>query len=393
MLKDKKILIGVTSGIAIYKVLSLISSLRKLGAKVEVIMTESATKFINPITFETMANGKVYTDMWIHPDKVLHVDITNDVDLFLVAPATANTIAKVYAGIADNLLTTAILASKAPVSFAVSTNTNMLLNPITQRNIEGLTDLGYDFIDSNEGVLACNTVGKGRMAEPSEILEYIEYKLTKKDLENKKIIVTAGATIARLDPVRFMTNDSSGKMGYQIAKNARNRGADVYFIQGKVKTSQLGMVENIHVETNEEMKEAIENNFNDANAVIMAAAPTDYEFKISFDSKLKKKDEETVFNMKKSLDILKYFGQKKENQCLIGFAAETDDLLENAKKKLKAKNLDMIVANDVSKQGAGFNVDTNIVTMITNEEETSYDLMSKEDVANIILDKLVKDVL
>ncbi|MGY3776789.1 bifunctional phosphopantothenoylcysteine decarboxylase/phosphopantothenate--cysteine ligase CoaBC [Helcococcus sueciensis] len=393
MLKDKKILIGVTSGIAIYKVLSLISSLRKLGAKVEVIMTESATKFINPITFETMANGKVYTDMWIHPDKVLHVDITNDVDLFLVAPATANTIAKVYAGIADNLLTTAILASKAPVSFAVSTNTNMLLNPITQRNIEGLTDLGYDFIDSNEGVLACNTVGKGRMAEPSEILEYIEYKLTKKDLENKKIIVTAGATIARLDPVRFMTNDSSGKMGYQIAKNARNRGADVYFIQGKVKTSQLGMVENIHVETNEEMKEAIENNFNDANAVIMAAAPTDYEFKTSFDSKLKKKDEETVFNMKKSLDILKYFGQKKENQRLIGFAAETDDLLENAKKKLKAKNLDMIVANDVSKQGAGFNVDTNIVTMITNEEETSYDLMSKEDVANIILDKLVKDVL
>nr|WP_276938924.1 bifunctional phosphopantothenoylcysteine decarboxylase/phosphopantothenate--cysteine ligase CoaBC [Helcococcus sueciensis] len=393
MLKDKKILIGVTSGIAIYKVLSLISSLRKLGAKVEVIMTESATKFINPITFETMANGKVYTDMWIHPDKVLHVDITNDVDLFLVAPATANTIAKVYAGIADNLLTTAILASKAPVSFAVSTNTNMLLNPITQRNIEGLTDLGYDFIDSNEGVLACNTVGKGRMAEPSEILEYIEYKLTKKDLKNKKIIVTAGATIARLDPVRFMTNDSSGKMGYQIAKNARNRGADVYFIQGKVKTSQLGMVENIHVETNEEMKEAIENNFNDANAVIMAAAPTDYEFKTSFDSKLKKKDEETVFNMKKSLDILKYFGQKKENQRLIGFAAETDDLLENAKKKLKAKNLDMIVANDVSKQGAGFNVDTNIVTMITNEEETSYDLMSKEDVANIILDKLVKDVL
>ena len=393
MLKDKKILIGVTSGIAIYKVLSLISSLRKLGAKVEVIMTESATKFINPITFETIANGKVYTDMWIHPDKVLHVDITNDVDLFLVAPATANTIAKVYAGIADNLLTTAILASKSPVSFAVSTNTNMLLNPITQRNIEGLIDLGYDFIDSNEGVLACNTVGKGRMAEPSEILEYIEYKLTKKDLENKKIIVTAGATIARLDPVRFMTNDSSGKMGYQIARNARNRGADVYFIQGKVKTPQLGMVENIHVETNEEMKEAIENNFKDANAVIMAAAPTEYEFKTSFDSKLKKTHEETILKMKKSLDILKYFGQKKENQRLIGFAAETDDLLENAKKKLKSKNLDMIVANDVSKQGAGFNVDTNIVTMITNEEETSYDLMSKEDVANIILDKLVKDVL
>lgn len=393
MLKDKKILIGVTSGIAIYKVLSLISSLRKLGAKVEVIMTESATKFINPITFETMANGKVYTDMWIHPDKVLHVDVTNDVDLFLIAPATANTIAKVYAGIADNLLTTAILASKAPVAFAVSTNTNMLLNPITQRNIDGLVELGYDFIDSNEGVLACNTVGKGRMAEPAEILDYIEYKLTKKDLKDKKIIVTGGATISRLDPVRFMTNDSSGKMGYQIAKQARNRGADVYFIQGKVQTPKLGMVTNIHIETNEEMKNAIERNFDNAYAVIMSAAPTDYEFKTSFDSKLKKSDEDITFEMKKSLDILKCFGQKKENQKLIGFAAETDDLIENAKKKLESKNLDMIVANDVSKAGAGFNVDTNIVTLITKDEETSYDLMSKEAVANIILDKLVNDVL
>lgn len=393
MLKDKKILIGVTSGIAIYKVLSLISSLRKLGAIVEVIMTESASKFINPITFETMASGKVYTDMWIHPKKVLHIDITNDVDLFLIAPATANTIAKVYAGIADNLLTASILASKAPVSFAMSTNTNMLLNPITQRNIQGLKNLGYDFIDANEGVLACNTVGKGRMAEPIEILDYIEYKLTKKDLTNKKIIVTAGATISRLDPVRFMTNDSSGKMGYQIAKQARNRGADVYFIQGKVKTQELNMVKNIHIETNEEMKNAIENNFDNADVLIMSAAPTDYEFKISFDSKLKKLEDNISFEMKKSLDILRYFGKKKVNQKLVGFAAETDNLIDNAKDKLESKNLDMIIANDVSKQGAGFNVDTNIVTIISRNEKISYDLMSKEEVANIILNKLVNDVL
>lgn len=393
MLKGKKILIGVTSGIAIYKVLSLISSLRKQGCEVEVIMTEQATKFINPITFETMSNNKVYTDMWVHPDKVLHVDITNDVDLFLIAPATANTIAKVYAGIADNLLTTAILASKAPVSFAISTNTNMLLNPITQRNIDGLKELGYDFIDSNEGILACNTIGKGRMAEPDEILDYIEYKLEEKDLEGKKIIVTGGSTISKLDPVRFITNDSSGKMGYQIARQARNRGASVYFIHGKVKTPKLNMVNDIYVETNEQMKNIIEKYYDDCDSLIMSAAPIDYEFKNYSDKKIKKSDEEVVFEMKKAQDILKYFGSKKTNQKLIGFAAETNDLIKNAKSKLEAKNLDLIVANDLSKSGAGFNVDTNIVTLITDSEEKSYDIMSKQEVANIILDKLVNDVL
>lgn len=390
MLKDKKILIGVSSGIAIYKVLSLISSLRKQGAEVEVIMTESATKFINPITFETMSNNTVYTDMWIHPGEVLHVDITNDVDLFLVAPATANTIAKVYSGIADNLLTTAILASKAPVAFAVSTNTNMLLNPITQRNIEYLSGLGYDFIDSNEGQLACNTVGKGRMAEPQEILEYIEYKLTHKDLEGKNIVVTSGATKSRLDPVRFITNDSSGKMGYAIAKNARNRGANVTLIQGNVKTPELSMAKNIHVETNSEMKDAIENIIDETDYLIMSAAPVDYEFVNTSSSKLKKNEDSISFEMKKAEDILKYFGNNKTTQKLVGFAAETDSLIDNSQKKLINKNLDLIVANDVSQEGAGFNVDTNIATIISKNNSIELPKMTKDELAKIIIDEMVK---
>lgn len=390
MLKGKKILIGVSSGIAIYKVLSLISSIRKKGAEVEVIMTESATKFINPITFETISNNKVYTDMFIHPDKVLHVDITNDVDLFLVAPATANTVAKVYAGIADNLMTTAILASKAPVAFAISTNTNMLLNPITQRNIDGLMDLGYDFIDSNEGQLACNTIGKGRMAEPEEILDFIEYKLTKKDLLGKKIIIASGPTISKMDPVRFITNYSSGKTGYQLAKNARNRGAKVVYITGRVSTPKLDFVKSIKVETNLELKNAIDSEFNDSNALIMAAAPVDYEFEITSVQKIKKSTDIVNYTLKKSVDILSYFGNKKENQKIIGFAAETENVIENAKNKLIKKNADYIIANDVSKNDTGFDVDTNIVTIIEKESKKEYPLLAKSEIANLILDLLVK---
>lgn len=390
MLKGKKILIGVSSGIAIYKVLSLISSLRKKGANVEVIMTEEATKFINPITFETMSNNKVYTDMWVHPDKVLHIDITNDVDLFLIAPATANTIAKINAGIADNLLTTAVLASKAPVAFAISTNTNMLLNPITQRNIESLENLGYDFIDAKEGLLACNTVGKGRMSEPSEILDYIEYKLTKKDLKGKKIIVASGPTISKMDPVRYITNYSSGKTGYQIARNARNRGAEVVYISGRVKTPDINYIENINIETNEQLKLAIDRHFDNSDVLIMAAAPVDYVFETTADEKIKKSDETMTFVMKKSEDILKYFGRKKTNQKIIGFAAETDNLLENANKKLLSKNADLIIANDVSREGAGFDVDTNIVTIIGDNYINELPILTKEQVANKILDELVK---
>lgn len=393
MLKGKKILIGVTSGIAIYKVLSLISSLRKKGAEVHVIMTESATKFINPITFETMSNNKVYTDMWVHPDKVLHIDITNDVDLFLVAPATANTIAKIYAGIADNLLTTAILASKAPVAFAISTNTLMLENPITQRNIKYLTELGYDFIDSNEGILACNTVGKGRMAEPNEILDYIDYKIHDKDLNGKTVVVTSGATMSSMDPVRYISNHSSGKMGYALAKEARDRGANVVLIQGKVTSPELSLAKNIHVKTNKELKEAIDKQFHKTDFLIMAAAPVDYEFEHQHDQKFKKSDDKISIPMVKSQDILQEFGAKKDKQYIVGFAAETENLFENAKEKLQKKNIDLIVANDVSKKGAGFNVDTNIASLISKDQEIEFDIMQKSELATKIIDFMVQDAL
>ncbi len=390
MLKGKNILIGVTSGIAIYKTLSLISMLRKQGANVEIIMSEEATKFINPITFETISDNKVYTDMWIHPDKVLHIDITNDKDIFLIAPATANTIAKINSGIADNLLTTAVLASKAPVVMAISTNTLMLENPITQRNIQSLMSFGYKFIDSNEGQLACNTVGKGRMAEPEEILEYIEMFFEKKDLKGKKIIISSGASIARLDPVRYITNDSSGKTGYELAKNARNRGADVVYITGRVVTPELKDVKQISFTTNNELKNAIDREFSDADYLIMAAAPVDYEFKDVSDQKIKKTGDEINYSMKKTEDILKYFGNKKTTQKIIGFAAETENLIDNANKKLISKNIDYIVANDVSKEGAGFNVDTNIITILGNNYKKEFPIMSKSEVARNILDELVK---
>lgn len=387
-LEGKKILIGVTSGIAIYKILDLISKLKKAGAKVQVIMTESAAKFVNPITFETMSDNPVYTDMWVHPGKVLHIDVTKDVDLFLIAPATANTIAKVNAGIADNLVTASILASSAPVAFTVAMNTNMLQNPITQRNIDNLKSYGYRFIDSVVGHLACNTFGDGKMADPLDIIDWLESYFTEKDLLGKKIIVTCGATIARMDPVRFITNDSSGKTGYHIANEARKRGAQVIYITGRVTTPDLRGVERVNVKTNLEMQQAIEEHFSNADALVMAAAPVDFEFKEVRDQKLKKEsDEEDIqFDMVKTTDILKSFGLEKTSQKIIGFAAETANVVVNAQKKLMTKNADYIIANDVSKEGAGFNYDTNIVSIVSSDGVKEYDKMSKQDVANIILD-------
>lgn len=387
-LKGKKILIGVTSGIAIYKVLDLISKLKKLGCEVQVIMTEEACKFINPITFETISDNTVYTDMWAHPGKVLHIDITNDVDLLLVAPATANTIAKVNAGIADNLLTATILASKSPVAFTLAMNTNMLENPITQRNISSLRELGYSFIDSVVGHLACNTFGKGKMASPDDIIDWLEVYFTEKDLIGKRIIVTAGATIARMDPVRFITNDSSGKTGYHLANEARKRGAEVTYITGRVTTPDVNGVNRINIRTNEELTQAIEDNFEEADALIMAVAPVDFAFEETFDKKYKKEDDSKTLslNMVKTEDILKKFGKIKKDKKLIGFAAETNNVVENARKKLVSKNVDYVVANDVSKEGAGFNYDTNIISIIGKDSVKEYEKMPKGDVANIILD-------
>lgn len=387
-LEGKKILIGVTSGIAIYKILDLISKLKKEGADVHVIMTESAAKFVNPITFETMSNNPVYIDMWIHPGKVLHIDVTNDVDLFLIAPATANTIAKVNAGIADNLVTASILASKAPVAFTIAMNTNMLINPITQRNIQSLKDLGYGFIDSVEGHLACNTFGYGKMADPLDIIEWMDAFFTEQDLVGKKIIVTCGATIARMDPVRFITNDSSGKTGYHIANEAKKRGAEVIYITGRVSTPDIKGVKRINIKTNQELHDEIEKEFLDSDALIMAAAPVDFEFKDVKDQKMKKEGDENEisFDMIKSKDILKSIGLLKTTQKIIGFAAETTNVVVNAQTKLMTKNADFIIANDVSKEGAGFNYDTNIISVVSQDGVQEYEKMSKQNVANIILD-------
>ncbi len=391
MLKGKKILIGVTGGIAIYKTLDLISKLRKLGAEVEVIMTESAVNFINPITFETMSDNTVYTDMWVHPKSVLHIDITNDKDVFLVAPASANTMAKVNAGMADNLLTASILASKAPVIFAVAMNTNMLINPITQRNISDLREFGYDFIDSNSGQLACNTVGAGRMAEPLEIIDYLEAYFTEKDLEGQTIIVSAGASLTRIDPVRYITNDSSGKMGYNLARQARNRGAHVIYITGRVVTEDLAGVERITIETNDDLEKAIKDNLDRADGLIMAAAPVDFKVAKPAENKIKKDPSQENFSLDlvKTKDILKEISKYKTDQKIIGFAAETENLRENALGKLESKKLDYIIANDVSREGAGFNVDTNIVTVLGKDFEKEYPLMSKAQVADLVLDLLI----
>lgn len=387
MLKDKRILIGVTGGIAIYKVLDLISRLKKQGAKLDVIMTKAATELVSPITFQTMARTKVHTEMFLESSdySVEHISLSEKCDFALIAPATANTIAKVAYGIADNLLTTTILACDKPVIFATAMNVNMYNNVATQNNIRTLQERGYHFIDCGEGFLACNTFGKGRMAEPVEIIDYLEHFVTEKDLKGKKILVTAGPTVERIDPVRFISNDSSGKMGYSIAKAARNRGAEVTLISGPTKLDRLNGINTLDIVSAEDLFTAIESEFDKTDVLIMSAAPADFKVVNSSDRKIKS-SKVPVIKLEKNKDIISHFGSIKENQTIIGFAAETDNLEKNAEEKLRKKNLDFIVANDVSKPGAGFNVDTNIATIISKDEKIELPLMSKFDLANKILD-------
>ena len=391
-MKNKRILIGVTGGVAIYKVLSLISKLKKNNYEVRIIMTESATKMINPILFETMGRCKVHTDLFVRDeDSIVHIDISKDCDLFLVAPATANIIAKTANGIADDLLSTTLLASSSKIAFAPAMNTRMLNNPMTQENIKKLKDLGYYFIESNPGFLACNEIGDGRMAEADELFDNIERIIEKKDLINKNIIVTGGPTITEIDSVRYIINKSSGKMGYEIAKAARNRGANVKLVLGKTNLKALNHADTVNVNTNEEMLNEIEKSYKDADALIMAAAPMDFIYKDKSNEKIKKEKENEILDIKLE-EILKHFGDKKGEKILIGFAAESDNnkILDYAKEKLEVKNLDFIVANNIKQENAGFDVDTNIATIISkNGEIESLPLMTKEKLANKILDKLV----
>lgn len=344
-------------------------------------------KFINPLSFETMGKCEVYTDIFkTSHENVWHIELPKWADVFLIAPLSANTMAKMANGIADNFLTASFLACDKDVIVAPSMNTNMLNNEASQNNIRILKERNVKFIDCNSGLLACNTKGDGRLKEPYEIVDYLENYFTKKDLLGKKIIVTAGATIEPIDYVRYITNHSSGKMGYNIAKQARNRGADVVLISGNANPFEIEGIKKIDIKTNEQLKNAIDDQFDNCDCLIMAAAPCDYKPVKTYDKKLKKNGSNLNIEMTENIDILKYFGAKKKDQMIIGFAAETDDLIENAKKKLVKKNADYIIANDLKNENAGFAVDTNQISIISKEKIKRYPVLSKKDTADIILD-------
>lgn len=393
MLKGRTIVLGVTGGIAVYKAADIVSRLKKLNANVEVIMTEAATEFVAPLTFQTLSNNVVHRSMFneITNYDVEHISLAQKADLILIAPATANTIGKIANGIADNLLTTVVMATTAKVIIAPAMNTKMYQNPIVQANMEKLKELGYEFIKPAVGKLACGDYGEGKMAEPADIVDYVISSFVEKDLIGKKIIVTAGPTIEPLDPVRYMTNHSSGKMGYSIAKEAVDRGAEVVLISGPTSLEPPKGVEFLRVKTTEDMLKAVGRYFDSCHVLIKSAAPVDYRPENVSSTKIKKKKgaDEIIIKYIKNPDIAAYFGKMKKNQIMVGFAAETENLFQYAEEKLKEKNFDFIVANDVSKEGAGFNVDTNIISIIDkNGEITNYPIMDKTRVARIILDKV-----
>ena len=393
-LEGKNILIGVTGGIAAYKTVEVASRLKKLGANVKVIMTKAATEFVSPRTFQEITKNAVYVEMFGDAANfnVAHISLANFADLVLIAPATANFLAKAANGIADDLLTTTILAATAPKIFAPSMNTNMLENPATQENLKILQERGIKILDAAEGELACGISGKGRLPEPEKICEEIvKFFETEKILSGKKILVTAGGTLEPIDPVRYIGNRSSGKMGFEIAKSAKNLGAEVILIAGNVQLDPPKNLKFVKVESAEEMREKVLAEYDSVDAVIMSAAVADYRVKNISPQKIKKSEENLTLELVKNPDILKELGSLKKNQILIGFAAETENLLEYARKKLDEKNLDFIVANNVTVEGAGFGVDTNVASIIKrNGEVKNFPLMSKSDLAEKILGELIK---
>lgn len=397
MLKDKTVVIGVSGGIAVYKTLDVISRLRKLGVNVNVIMTKSATEFVTPLSFQSLSQNYVVCDMFEDPKTwdVEHISLAKRADVFLIAPATANVIGKIANGIADDMLTTTVMATKAKVLIAPAMNTNMYENPILQRNINTLKELGYNFVEPESGRLACGDTGKGKLASPETIVDEVVKLLSKgQDLKGKSIIVTAGPTVESIDPMRYITNRSTGKMGYSIAKEAIERGADVTLITGPTNlTPPQNLKKLVKIESAKDMYEAVLANLDENDVVIKSAAVADYKPKNYSNKKIKKSDDDLVIELDRNKDIAQEIGKIKNNKILVGFAAETNDLIENASLKIKKKNLDFIVANDLTKEGAGFGVDTNIVKIIDKEGNiTEYPKMKKEEVANIILDK-IKELL
>lgn len=393
MLKDKTVLLGVTGSIAAYKIASLASMLIRQHADVHVIMTKNATNFINPITFETLTGNKCLTDTFDRnfEFQVEHVSLAKQADVFLVAPASANVIGKMAHGIADDMLTTTLLACRAPILVSPAMNTNMYENPVVQDNISTLQRYGMKVITPASGHLACGDTGAGKMPEPETLFSYIEAEIAcEKDLAGKKVLVTAGATQESLDPVRYLTNHSTGKMGYALAKAAMLRGAQVTLVSAPTNLEPPLSAEILPVVSAQEMYEAVEQRFEDTDILVMAAAVADYRPREFADHKIKKKEGDNVLELSRTTDILGTLGaRKRADQFLCGFSMETEQLIENSKEKLEKKHLDMIAANNLRTQGAGFGTETNVVTLIRPDEIEELPLLSKLEVAHRIFDRIL----
>lgn len=393
MFENKSIIIGVSGGIAAYKTAYLVSALSKTEADVNVIMTENACEFISPLVFETLTGNKCYVDTFDRNFKfdVEHISLAKKADIFMIAPATANVIAKIANGIADDMLTTTFLASKCKKIVSPAMNTAMFENQITQDNIAKLKKYGIGVVEPQNGLLACGDVGAGKMPEPDFLFDVIEREIAReKDMLGKKVLVTAGATMESLDPVRFLTNHSSGKMGFAIAKEAMLRGAEVTVVKANTTAEIPNFIKIVEVSSAKDMFDAVTVLSDQQDIIVKAAAVADYTPESYVDSKIKKKDGDLSIPLKRTMDILKYLGEnKKEGQFLCGFSMETDNMLENSKAKLSKKNADMIVANNLRDAGSGFKTDTNAVTLITRDGHRSLELKSKAEVAKEIFDEIL----
>ena len=392
MLKGKTVILGVTGSIAAYKIASLASMLVKKQVNVHVIMTQNATNFINPITFETLTGHKCLVDTFDRnfEFQVEHVSLAKQADVVMIAPASANVIGKLAHGIADDMLTTTLLACRCPKFLSPAMNTAMYENPMVQDNLKILKKYGYKVITPASGYLACGDTGSGKMPEPETLFQYIERELAgPKDLTGKKVLVTAGPTQENIDPVRYITNHSSGKMGYAVAKAAMLRGAEVTLVSGQTALTPPMFVDYVQITTAEEMYQAVTSRSDEQDIIIKAAAVADYRPKTVYENKVKKQDGQMSIELERTRDILAYLGEhKRENQFLCGFSMETENMIGNSRAKLQKKNLDMVAANNVKVEVAGFQGDTNVMTMITQDQEIALPLMSKEEVADKILDTI-----
>lgn len=396
MLKGKTVILGVTGSIAAYKIADLASKLSKLHCNVHVIMTTNATNFINPITFETLTQNKCLVDTFDRNFEynVEHVALSKQADVVLIAPATANVIAKMAHGLADDMLTTTVLACECKKIVAPAMNTQMLHNPITQDNLEILEHYGFEIIKPATGMLACKDVGEGKLPDTEVLLDYILKEIAfEKDMKGLRVLVTAGPTQEALDPVRYITNHSTGKMGYAIARNSMLRGADVTLVTGDTAIAKPRFVDVVDVKSAKDMFEAVTSRSDKQDVIVKAAAVADYTPTDVSEEKIKKADGELSIPVERTQDILKYLGEHKSpKQFLCGFSMETEDMMENSRRKLIHKNLDMIVANNLKVEGAGFGVDTNVITMITPGKEVALEMMSKDEVAEQILDEILRQI-